>query len=113
MSKVYVPNYQNSNCAYIYNSNTIRVYDSVPTQNSSVDYTDYYINSSYLSNNGNTNFSPYASLPTCINSSDITTNVFYRNDIDKILVVFLILLIICFYFPYRMISRLFGRWLKW
>ena len=111
--KVYVPQYNNGNCVSVYNNNTIRVYDSTPTQNSTINYKEYYINSSYLSHNGSSTFNNYTTLPTCVSSNDITTNVFYRLDIDKILVCTFILLIICFYFPYRIISRLFGRWLKW
>lgn len=113
MSSIYIPSYTNSKCAYVYNSDTIRVYDSTPTLNSTINYTEYFVNSSYLSRTGSTTFNQYSSLPVCLSSSDITTNVFYRNDIDKILVITFILLIICFYFPYRIISRMFGRWLKW
>lgn len=113
MSYVYIPEFSNGNCAYIYNSDIIRVYNSEPTHNSTIAYKDYYIKSSYIYNEGSTTFSNYSSLPVCINSNRITTNVMYRNDIDSILVCFIIILIICFYFPYRIISRLFGRWLKW
>lgn len=112
MSKVFLPSYNSNNCAFIYSSDIIRVLDSQPTHNSNINYTDYYIKSSYISNRGQVNYGQYSTLPTCINSNNITNNVFYRNDIDKILVIFLILLIFCFYFPYRLISRMFGRWLK-
>lgn len=111
--KIYVPSYSNNNCLVVRDSNTIRVYQNQPTQNSNVNYTDYYINSSYLSNSGVQNFSQYSTIPTCVSSSDITTNVYYRLDFDKISVITFILLLICFYFPYRIISRMFGRWLKW
>lgn len=110
---IYVPEYNNGNCAYIYNSDIIRVYNSTPSHNTTISYKDYYIKSNYIYNNGTTTFSNYSTLPTCINSNRITTDVWYRNDIDSILVIFFILLIICFYFPYRIISRMFGRWFKW
>ena len=113
MSKVYVPEYNQGNCAYIRDSDIIRVYSSVPQYNSTISYTDYFIKSSYISNTGNTTFSNYSTLPTCIADSRITTDIWYRNDLDSILVCFFILLLICFYFPYRMISRMFGRWFKW
>lgn len=113
MAKIYVPEFANGNCAYIYNSDIIRVYDSTPRQNTTINYTDYYIKSSYISNTGSTTFSNYSTLPVCINSDNITTNYMYRNDISNIMITFLILLIICFYFPYRILSRMFGRWLKW
>lgn len=111
--KIYLPNYETGNCAYIYSSDIIRVYEFQPRQNTTVNYTDYYIKSSYISNSGSTTFNNYSTLPTCISSSNITTNVFYRNDLMNILVCFFIILIVCFYFPYRVISRMFGRWFKW
>lgn len=94
------------------NGNTIRAYESTPRANSTIAYTDYYINSHYLFNNGEQQFTQYATLPTCMGST-FTTNVFYRNDFDSILVIFFILVLICFYFPFRIFSRFFGRWLKW
>lgn len=109
---IYVPDYTTSNCAYIYSTDIIRKYDSIPRNNSTISYTDYYIKSSYISNRGSTTFGQYSTLPTCITSDKITTNIFYRNDIADIMVVFFILLYVCFYFPYKIISRMFGRWLK-
>lgn len=94
------------------NGNTIRAYVQQPTLNNTVDYTDYYINSHYLYSTGTQTFNQYATLPTCMGAT-FTDNVYYRNDFDQILVIFFILLILCFYFPYRLISRMFGRWLKW
>ena len=113
MAKIYIPSYENNNCAYIYNSDVIRVYSSTPQYNTTVTYIDYYIKSSYISNAGSTSFGNYSNLPTCISSSNITTDVWYRNDLPDILIIFFILLLICFYFPYRILSRMFGRWFKW
>lgn len=109
---IYVPSYTSNNCIVIRDKDTIRVYDSQPTYNSTNYFTDYFINSNYLFNNGYQTFNQYSTLPTCVNQNLLTTNVFYRNDIDKILVIFLILLIICFWFPYKILSRAFGRWFK-
>lgn len=109
---IYIPEYNSNNCAYIYNSDIIRVYDVKPTHNSTIKYKDYYIKSSYIFNEGSTSFSNYSTLPTCIQNSRITDNVFYRNDLPGILICFLILLLICFYFPYKLISRMFGKWFK-
>lgn len=110
---IYVPNYQNNNCVYIYNSDVLRVYQIRPVPNSTISYTDYYLKSHYIYNTGTTTFSQYSTIPNCIDSSFITTNFYYRNDLFDILGCFFIILLICFYFPYRIISRLFGRWLKW
>ena len=63
MALIYVPNYENGNCAYIYNSDIIRVYNSVPSHNSVINYKDYYIKSSYIYNEGSTSFGNYATLP--------------------------------------------------
>ena len=108
---IYIPNYETNNCVHIRDKDTIRVYERKPQVNNLVNYTDYYINSDYLQTNGQQQFTQYTTIPTC--EDNITTNVFYRNDIDKILVVFLIILLICFFLPYKIISRMFGRWLKW
>lgn len=110
MNYVYVPEYNDGNCAYIYNSDIIRVYDRIPTNNSTVTYKDYYINSNYIYNTGSTNFGNYSNLPVCIQNSRITTDVYYRNDISDILIIFIILSIVCFYIPWKIILRLFRRW---
>lgn len=108
---IYLPS-TNYACYVVQNATTIRAYETMPRQNSTVNYTDYYYNSHYYFTNGTQTFSQYTTLPTC-NGSNFTTNVFYRNDIDQILIIFFILLLVCFYFPYRIISRAFGRWFKW
>lgn len=109
-AKIYVPNYSDGNCAYIYNSDIVRVYDSIPRHNSTIGYKDYFINSSYIDNNGTTTFSQYSSLPTCINSDRITTEVYYRNDFAQILLIFFLLSFICFWVPWRIFLRLFRRY---
>lgn len=43
---------------------------------------------------------------------DLTHDVYYRKDITNILVSFFILTIVCFYFPYRIFARCFGKWFK-
>ena len=107
---IYLPD-TNYACFVVQDSNTIRAYNTMPRQNGNSDYTDYYVNSHYIFKNGNQQWSNYSTLPTC-SGATFTTNVFYRNDIDSIMITFFILLIICFWFPYRILSRAFGRWLK-
>lgn len=107
---IYLPS-TNYACFVVQDSNTIRAYSSMPSYNTSVGYTDYYVNSHYISKTGTQQFGNYGNLPTCSTDS-FTTNAFYRNDIDGIMITFFILLIVCFYFPYRIISRMFGRWFK-
>lgn len=107
---LYVPEFSSSNCVVLYNSETIRVYSQRPTYNSTVNYTDYYINSGYLSNVGSQTFGNYATIPTC--RTDVTTNYYYRLDFDKICIIFLVIVILCYNLAFKPISRLFGRWLK-
>lgn len=109
---IYVPNLEDYDCFVVNSSDTIRAYETTPTQGATVSFRDYYINSSYIYKDGTQNFSQYSSIPVCLVPNELTNDVFYRNDIDKILVIFFIILLICFYFPYKIISRLFGRWLK-
>lgn len=108
---IYVPNYESGNCAYIYNSDILRVYDTVPEHNTTVNYKDYYIHYDYNYNEGTTNFTQYSTLPVCISSDRITTDVYYRVDIMQILVIFLILTLVCFYSPWKIFSRMFRRYL--
>lgn len=109
--KIYLPT-TNYACYVVQDNNTIRAYNSQPRNNSSSQYTDYYVNSHYIYRNGVQTWGSTSTLPTCMGST-FTTNVFYRNDMADILVMFFIILLVCFYFPYRLISRMFGRWLKW
>lgn len=108
---IYVPEYNQGNCAYIYNSDIIRVYDRVPTNNTTVSYTDYYIKSSYMYNTGSTSFNNYSTLPVCINSSRITTEAFYRNDFPQILFMFIVFAYISFIIPLKIFGRMFRRYL--
>lgn len=107
---IYVPEYDSGNCAYIYSSDIIRVYASQPRQNATISYKDYYIKSSYIYNDGSTTFSQYSTLPTCINSSRITTDVYYRNDFPEILFLFIGLAFVCLWVPWRLYLRIFRRY---
>lgn len=112
--KIYIP-YENKNdfaCYSIYDKDTIRAYTTTPNYNTTTNYTDFYINSHYLNKTGQQTWNNYSTLPTCIDTDNISDNVFYRNDLNDILLCTFIILIVCFYFPYKIISRLFGRWLK-
>lgn len=107
---VYVPNYNNGNCAIVTNNETIRVYQYKPTNNSNVPYIDYYFNADYISYTGTQQFSQYSTIPTC--REDITTDFWYRTDLNEILFIFLVLFLFIYILPYKLMSRLFGRWFK-
>lgn len=110
--KIYVPNLENYQCVYIRGEGIIRAYYQKPTYNSTVNYRDYYINSNYIFTDGQQNFSNYGNLPVCLASTELTDNFYYRNDLDSILIIFLILAIFIVFIPYKIFSRFFGRWLK-
>ena len=112
MSKIYVPSYTNNSCVHIVDKDVIRVYESVPTNGSYVAYTDFFINSHYLSSEDLEYFDSQSSLPTCVNINDLTNDFYYRNDLSDILIIFIIISLVCIYLPYKIFSRLFGRWLK-
>ena len=106
---IYVPEYSSSNCAYVRNDTTIRVYSSVPSLNSTISYRDYYVNSHYIYSEGTQTFSNYTTLPTCISSTNITTDFYYRNDFADILIIFIIIVIIGIYIPLKVFTRIFRR----
>ena len=109
---IYVPNYTNTKCAVVVNSETIRVYERRPQNNTTISYIDYYIRSDYLYTSGTHTFSQYTTLPTCINSNQITTNFLYRVDFANIMIIFMSIVVLCYFLAFKPISRLFGRWLK-
>lgn len=106
---IYVPDKENYSCFVVRDSNTIRAYKQKPTYNSNIDYRDYYVNSNYMYQDGNQQFSNYSTLPVCLNNSELTNNVYYRNDFDSILIIFLILSIFCFLIPLKVFLRFFRR----
>lgn len=109
---IYVPDDTIYNQCYVVQSeNTIRAYDRIPTNNSNYNYRDYYIHSDYIYRDGSGIWNQYSTLPVCLSSDVITNDIYYRQDFDKILIIFLILSIFCFYIPIRIFCRLFRRFL--
>lgn len=107
--KIYVPEKENYKCFVVRSEEVIRAYEELPQHNTTVQYRDYYYNSNYLYNDGIQQFSQYATLPVCLADSVITTDVYYRNDIDSILIVFSILCIFGILIPLKIFMRLFRR----
>lgn len=105
---IYVPNYTDGNCAYMYSNNTLRVYESTPRNNATISYVDYMVDNHYLYREGVTSFSNYSVLPICLSSSQITTNFGYRTDIADILIVFTIIIGIIYF----IISKLWKAFFK-
>lgn len=105
---IYVPDL-NYACYYVQSEGVIRSYEEMPENNKTINYRDYYVNSNYIYKDGYTQFSSYSTLPTCLASSVITDNVYYRNDLSDILIIFLIMSIFCFYIPIKIFTRMFRR----
>lgn len=106
---IYMPDLENYSCFVVQNEDVIRAYETTPTYNSNIMYRDYYINSNYIYRDGTQSFGNYATLPVCLSNATITDNVYYRNDLASILVVFAILTVVCIYIPLKIFFKLFKR----
>ena len=96
LNEYYITIHTNENCYQNYNTwycDCIRLYYDL----------DYQISNRYACN---TNYS--VSIPY----NNLSSSYWYRKDIDKVMILFLIFFIFIILFPYKIISRLFGRWLK-
>lgn len=113
MNNIYLPESTTYNkCYVVQNEQVIRAYDTIPSNNTSYKYRDYYINSNYIYKDGSGNWSQYSTLPVCLDNSLITTDFYYRLDFPNILFIFLVFSIFIVYIPFKIFSRAFGRWLK-
>ena len=106
---IYVPDLENYKCFVVRDESTLRAYKEVPRKNSDVDYRDYFYNSNYLYQDGEQSFGNYSVLPVCLDNSVLTTDVYYRNDFDSILIIFLIMCIFCFLIPLKLFLRFIRR----
>ena len=108
---IYVPSYTETSCATIdyINSGYIRVYDTTPQPNTTINYTDYFVTNHYFSRTGSQSFGNYYTGVNCISNSRLTSDFYYRSDLDSILICFLIILIIGFLIPFKIVSRMFKR----
>lgn len=110
MDLIYVPADSTYNKCYVVQSEgVIRGYDTVPRNNASYNYRDYYINSSYIYRDGSGTWSQYTTLPTCLSSSNITNDFYHRLDLPNILIMFLIINIFGIYLPIKIFSKLFRK----
>lgn len=105
---IYVPD-ERYNCYVVYQEGVLRGYEQIPTYNTTVAYRDFYIDNNYIYRDGYQQFTTYSTLPVCLDSSVLSTEYYYRNDFDRILLMFLILSIFIIYIPLKIVSRLFRR----
>ena len=108
---IYVPEKESYKCYVVQSEGVIRAYEEKPQNNKNVNYRDYYINSSYIYKDGTQQFSTYTNLPICLSTNELTSDVYYRLDLDKILIIFLVMCIFCFLIPLKVFVR-FCRRLK-
>lgn len=107
--KIYVPDLENYKCFVVLDETTLRAYEEIPQRNEYVNYRDYFYNSNYLYQDGVQSFGNYSTLPICLDNSVLTTEVYYRNDFDSILIIFLIMSIFCFLIPIKLFIRFIRR----
>lgn len=107
---IYVPDL-NYACYVVQSEGVIRAYEEVPKNNSDIAYRDYYLKSNYIYKDGYQSFGTYSTLPVCLDSNSLTTEVYYRNDFDSILIIFFIMSFFLFGIPIKIFKRLFRRFL--
>lgn len=115
MGKTYMPqNMLNNNWSYEFNNDGYYV---IHTRNNcywnyNTEYCDcykVYPEYDYLQTNA---FACYNGSYASLNYNDFTTDYNYRIDIWKIYLLFAIICVFGIIIPFKIISRVFGRWLK-
>ena len=95
----------NNVCVEKLNTDIIRVYDSVNI-NQENNYTDYNSTNHYASYKSSIILT---SNPNCVSSEHLTNDIYYRNDLSHILVIFFIMSIFIFYIPFKLIMRFYRK----
>lgn len=100
MAKIYLPTeYVNLPCKVV-NNGYIRVYEN-DNYNS---YFDIYINQDYMVKPGTSN---YSQSVACDSVNEYTDAIYYRTDIDKIMLVFILMVGFCYFFIHKLIRVFF------
>ena len=104
-NKIYLPiELEEGKCPYILNKDVIRVYDTTPVIDTPVNYTDYFINSHYISQNGTETLS---NTINCLDLENFTNAYVYRFDFSQIIVIFVSIVIIIGYPLLKIIHAFF------
>lgn len=106
--KIYVPDTSYA-CYVVQSEEVIRAYKTQPRNNTTVTYRDYYIRSDYIYKDGTQTFGSTTTLPTCLATSVITNEVYYRQDFVNSLLIFVLLVLVCFGGPLKIFLRMFKR----
>lgn len=103
---IYVPIENLDNvCIEKIDTNILRYYHTTQVGHDN-SYTDY---------NSSNHYSTYDSTiylttsPNCIDSDKLTNDIYYRNDLAHILIIFIILSFIIFYIPYKIFMRFYRK----
>lgn len=100
--KIFVPEQYVDNCNVV-NNGYIRSY----LNDNYTSWHDIYINQDYMIKEG---YSNYGQNPTCDTTNTYTSNTWYRLDIDKILIIFLVIVFVIYFIVSTLFKRLFrGR----
>lgn len=106
MAKIYLPSYLVNKDCKVVNNDYIRVFN-----NSQYNiWYDVYFKSGYLIKQGSSQYGQTNVL--CDSINEYTDNIMYRYDLSDSLIIFFIISLVCLYFPFKIFSRAFGRWLK-
>lgn len=105
---IYIPD-DSYSCYVVQNEDVIRAYESMPRNDTTVNYRDYYINSDYIYKDSEQTFSRYQDLPVCLSTSTLTTEPYYRTDFPDILVMLFIFCFFTLWIPWKIFCRLFRR----
>lgn len=106
---IYVPDKENYECFVVRSEDVIRAYEEMPVNNATISYRDYYYNSNYLYNDGDQSFSQYTTLPVCLSNDVISSDVYYRNDFDSILIILFIMFFFIVVIPFKILLRFCRR----
>lgn len=109
---IYLPieDFSSYSCYTFINSDTIRAYKTIPTNNSNVEFNDYFINSHYLSQNGIEFFTQDSILPVCLDQGRLTNVYSYRNDFSDIIIIVLCFCLFGGFIIHKLTKQLFKRW---
>lgn len=106
MAKIYLPTDLVDNSCKVVNNDYIRVY----TNQNYTSWTDVYFKNGYYLKTGSNQYGQVN--VSCDNINTYTDNIFYRYDLADSMIIFFVITIVCFYFPFKIFSRAFGRWFK-
>lgn len=96
-NKYYVPNYHEGQCIEIIDKDTIRVFEDESTDF----YVDYFINSNYISRQGQVSLDYIKNCSTL----DFTDIRYYGNDLPQVIIITLTIIAFTIGIPYILLKR--------